>query len=82
MRLTQALHMAARQTPDPPAAVFTGRTRTWRECRDRVARSAAALRSNGAGPGDRVPIEPPHLRHVCAGETSSKGPPPCSAATS
>ncbi|MCO1656411.1 acyl-CoA synthetase [Pseudonocardia humida] len=56
MYLTQSLHRAAQQTPDAAATIFGDRVRTWSECLDRVARLAAALRSLGVGPGDRVAI--------------------------
>ena len=56
MRLTQALHRAAQQTPDLAATVFADRIRTWRQSRDRVARFAGALRSLGVRTGDRVAI--------------------------
>ncbi|MBW0102295.1 long-chain fatty acid--CoA ligase [Pseudonocardia sp. KRD291] len=54
MRLTQALDRAVQQTPDLAATVFGDRTRTWAQCRDRVARFAGALHTLGIGAGDRV----------------------------
>jgi acyl-CoA synthetase (AMP-forming)/AMP-acid ligase II len=54
MQITQALHRAAQQTPELAATVFEGRTRSWVQCRDRVARFAGALRALGVEPGDRV----------------------------
>ncbi|GAA4875400.1 acyl-CoA synthetase [Actinomycetospora straminea] len=54
MEITQALHRAAQQTPDLPATIAGERVRTWTECRDRVARLAAALQELGVGAGDRV----------------------------
>ncbi|MFD2420148.1 long-chain-fatty-acid--CoA ligase [Amycolatopsis pigmentata] len=56
MYLTQALHRAVQQAPGEPATIFDGRTRTWAECAERVARFAAALRALGVGSGDRVAI--------------------------
>ena len=54
MYLTQGLHRCMQQTPDHRATVFAGRTRTFRQQHDRVARLASALRAQGMGPGDRV----------------------------
>jgi len=56
MYLTQGLHRALQQTPDLPATIFEDRTRTWRECADRVARFASALLGLGVQAGDRVGI--------------------------
>lgn len=56
MYLTQALHRAVQQTPDLAATIFGDRVRTWRECHDRVARLAGALRALGVEPCDRVAI--------------------------
>ncbi|MBC3191283.1 long-chain fatty acid--CoA ligase [Pseudonocardia sp. C8] len=56
MQLTQSLERAVQQTPQLAATVFGDRTRTWAQCRDRVARFAGALRSLGVRPGDRVAI--------------------------
>ncbi|WP_257890428.1 AMP-binding protein [Rhodococcus sp. USK10] len=56
MYLTQALHRAVQQTPDLPATVCGLRTRTWTECRDRVARLAGSFRALGVTSGDRVAI--------------------------
>ena len=56
MYLTQALHRQVRQTPGLLATIFQGRTRTWAECGDRVARFAAALLDLEVRPGDRVGI--------------------------
>jgi acyl-CoA synthetase (AMP-forming)/AMP-acid ligase II len=54
MYLTQGLHRALQQNPDLPAVIFEGRTRTFAELADRVARLAGALRALGVGTGDRV----------------------------
>lgn len=56
MHLTQGLHRGVQQSPDAPMTVFAGRTRTFTEVRDRVARLAGGLRSLGVGSGDRVAI--------------------------
>ena len=54
MEITQALHRAAQQTPGTPATILGDRVRTWAQCRDRVARLAAALQGLGVATGDRV----------------------------
>jgi acyl-CoA synthetase (AMP-forming)/AMP-acid ligase II len=54
MYLTQGLHRALQNRPDAVMTVFGGRTRTFAEVADRVARLAAALRARGVGSGDRV----------------------------
>lgn len=54
MYLTQCLHRMVRQSADAPAAADTGRTLTWAELAERVARFAGALRERGLQPGDRV----------------------------
>ena len=54
MYLTQCLHRMGRHAPDAPAAVDPGRTLSWTELTDRVARFASALRARGLEPGDRV----------------------------
>jgi fatty-acyl-CoA synthase len=46
----------ALMTPGATALRFTGRTITWAELDDRVARLAGALHRRGVGPGDRVMI--------------------------
>jgi len=56
MHLTQSLHRAVQQTPDAPMTIFNGRTRTFREVQDRVARLAGGLRALGVGSGDRAGI--------------------------
>ncbi len=54
--LTQGLHRAVQQSPDAPMTVCEGRTRTFREVADRVARLAGGLRALGVEPDDRVAI--------------------------
>ncbi|WP_067683314.1 acyl-CoA synthetase [Nocardia miyunensis] len=56
MYLTQALHRAAQLNPELPATVFGERVRTWAQCKDRVARLAAALHGLGVASGDRIAI--------------------------
>jgi acyl-CoA synthetase (AMP-forming)/AMP-acid ligase II len=56
VEITQGLHRAVQQGPDAPATVFMGRTRTWAESAERIARLAGALRGLGVQPGDRVAI--------------------------
>jgi acyl-CoA synthetase (AMP-forming)/AMP-acid ligase II len=52
--LTQGLHRSVQQTPDATMTICGGRSRTFREVADRVARLAGALLGAGVGPGDRV----------------------------
>jgi long-chain acyl-CoA synthetase len=56
MYLTQGLHRAAQHAPEKPATVFGGRSRSFRELAERVARVAALLRRLGVKSGDRVAI--------------------------
>ena len=56
MYLTQSLHRNVQQQPDRPATIFGGRTRTFAESADRIARLAGALSSLGVARGDRVGI--------------------------
>ncbi len=56
MYLTQGLHRSVQQTPDHPAVIGGGRTRTFAELAGRVARLAGGLRRLGVGAGDRVAI--------------------------
>src|SRR5690625_1428679 len=51
---TQGLHRSLQQQPDGIATIFEGRTRTFAEQADRVARLAGALREMGVRDGDRV----------------------------
>jgi len=54
--LTQALHRAMQCSPRAVATVFQGRTRTYGELGERVARLAGGLRRLGVQPGDRVGV--------------------------
>ncbi|MBT0567255.1 long-chain fatty acid--CoA ligase [Williamsia sp. CHRR-6] len=54
MYLTQGLHRAAVATPDKAATIFNGRTTTFAQQIDRVARLAAGLQKLGVATGDRV----------------------------
>lgn len=54
MYLTQGLHRAVQQKPDRVAVRFGGRSRTFRELAERVARLAGALQKLGMDEGDRV----------------------------
>jgi len=56
MYLTQGLHRSLQATPDAPATVYAGRTRTFREHGDRIARLAGALHKLEVKTGDRVAI--------------------------
>ncbi len=44
------------ERPDAPAITFAGTTRTWAETAQRVRRVAAALRTAGVRPGDRIAV--------------------------
>ncbi|CAG2160551.1 acyl-CoA synthetase [Cupriavidus numazuensis] len=54
MYLTQSLQRSLQIQPDRVATLFRGRSRTYREFGDRVARLAGALQKLGMAPGDRV----------------------------
>ena len=56
MEITQPLHRAVQLRPDAEMTVLGDRVRTVRECADRVARFAGALRAQGVTDGDRVAI--------------------------
>lgn len=56
LAITQALHRAARETPDRIATVDGGRQRDWREVASRTRRIAAILQGLGVVPGDRVAL--------------------------
>ncbi|ADU36458.1 long-chain-fatty-acid--CoA ligase [Variovorax paradoxus] len=54
MYMTQPLHRSLQQHPDKPAVQFAGRTLSFREYGERVARLAGALQKLGMRTGDRV----------------------------
>jgi len=56
MYVTQGLKRAAQVRGDTVATCDGDRTRTWRECAQRVARLAAALRGFGVADGERAAI--------------------------
>jgi long-chain acyl-CoA synthetase len=56
MYLTQALKRTAQIAGGEVASNCAGRVRTWRECRDRVARMAGALQKLGLRAGDRAAV--------------------------
>jgi long-chain acyl-CoA synthetase len=56
MRVTQSLLRNLQQQPERIATLCGERRRTWREFHERVARLAAALRSLGLAPGERVAL--------------------------
>ena len=56
MYINNALHRAATIAHDRPASIHDGRTHTWSQVRERVARLAQGLRSRGVEPGDRVAV--------------------------
>lgn len=56
MYLTQGLHRSVQSTPDKSATVYAGRTRTFAEHADRIARFAGALQALGVQEGERVAI--------------------------
>ncbi|MNM55419.1 Long-chain-fatty-acid--CoA ligase [compost metagenome] len=56
MHLTQGLHIALQLNPEHPATIYRGRSRTYRESTQRIARLAAGLRNLGLGEGERVAI--------------------------
>ena len=60
LAITQALHRAARETPDRIATVDGARQRTWREIASRTRRIAGALATLGVTPGDRVALLAPN----------------------
>ena len=55
-RLSQSLMRAVQVRPRGSATRFAGRTRSWQETADRIARSAAGLCQFGLEPGQRVAI--------------------------
>ena len=60
LAITQALHRAARETPDRIATVDGARQRNWREVAARTRRVAGALAALGVAPGDRVALLAPN----------------------
>jgi long-chain acyl-CoA synthetase len=56
MELTQVLHRQCQRHPDKVVLVCGTRRRSWCELRDRTARLAAVLRSEGISHGERVAI--------------------------
>jgi long-chain acyl-CoA synthetase len=56
MRLTHGLQQSALYHPNRLATVSGGRTRTYAQVIERVARLANGLRAQGAGPGDRIAL--------------------------
>lgn len=56
MRVTNALVRAARVAPGRVAVIEGEASATWRELKERVARTAAVLAAHGVGPGSRVAI--------------------------
>ena len=60
LAITQALHRAARETPDRIAIIDGARQRNWREVATRTRRIAAVLHSLGAKPGDRIALLAPN----------------------
>ncbi len=67
MRLAPTLQDACRLWPDRPAITFGGRTATYAELGDAVARLAGAYRRLGIGAGDRVVCQLPNCpEHLVA----------------
>lgn len=56
MGMTQGIHRALSVNPRGLATSFKGRTRSWAEFADRIARIAAGFRDLGARPGDRIAV--------------------------
>ena len=54
MYMTQGLRRAAKLTPERIALISDGRSLSWSELLDRVARLAGALKKLGLRPDDRV----------------------------
>lgn len=55
-QLTQSVRRAAQIRPHGVATIFHGRSHTWREVKDRIARFAGALLDCGVENGDRVAL--------------------------
>lgn len=67
MRLAPTLQAACRRWPDRPAVTFGGRTTSYAELGDAIARLAGAYRSLGIGAGDRVVCQLPNCpEHLVA----------------
>ena len=56
MSITYGLRRALLLNRDKVSTIFEGRSRTWAETGERVARLAGALKQNGVGKGDRVAL--------------------------
>ncbi|WP_416898132.1 MAG: AMP-binding protein [Minwuia sp.] len=56
MALTQFIRRARQVNRDGVATIFDGRTHTWTDFHERIARLAAGIRSLGVQPGDRVAL--------------------------
>lgn len=56
MYIINALNRAARVAPNRVASVHDGRTHSWSQVRDRVARLAHGLTRHGIRPGDRIAV--------------------------
>jgi len=60
MYMTQALHRSMQQRPNAEAVRYMGRSLTYAELGDRVARLAAGLRKLGIEDGDRIAMLSPN----------------------
>ncbi|MEZ6024308.1 MAG: AMP-binding protein [Hyphomonadaceae bacterium] len=50
------MHRTAAATPSAMATTYAGRTRSWSELKERIARMAGALQALGVKSGDRVAV--------------------------
>lgn len=65
--LVDIVGASARDYPDAPALEFFGRTTSYRELEDQIARAAAGLRARGVRAGDPVAIVLPNCpQHIVA----------------
>ena len=65
--LVDIVEASARDYPDAPALQFFGRTTSYRELNDAIARAAAGLRDQGVTAGDPVAIVLPNCpQHIVA----------------
>ena len=65
--LVDIVEASARDYPDAPALQFFGRTTSYRELNEQIARAAATLRDRGVRPGDPVAIVLPNCpQHIVA----------------